>query len=117
METVKKNKHSDVIRRWEGNPIITLDDVPFRCSDICNAAAVKFKDEYILLITIENMNGRKSLYKAKSKDGYRFKVVSKPFISRSMKTRSRNVRAMILQEIVTPSSGSSSSSVGVISSP
>lgn len=83
MKTGKKNKQNDVIHRWEGNPIITLDDVPFRCSDICNAAAVKFQGEYILLLTIENMEGRKSLYLARSKDGYRFKVANKPFISSS----------------------------------
>lgn len=86
MKNVKKKKQVDLIHRWEGNPIITIDDIPFSCSDICNAAAVKFNDEYILLITIENMEGKKSIYLAKSKDGYRFNVDSKPFISISLET-------------------------------
>ncbi len=78
---MKRKKQWDVVHRWEGNPIIGLDDIPFRCSDICNAAAVKFNNEYILLLTIENMNGRKNLYMAKSRDGYRFKVDATPFIA------------------------------------
>ena len=78
---MQKNRQRDIIHRWEGNPIITLDDLSFRCADICNAAAVKFDDIYLLLITIEDLRGIKSLYIARSHDGYRFSVDDKPFIT------------------------------------
>ena len=87
MKTIRRNRQRDVIYRWEGNPIITFDDIPFSCSDICNAAAVKYNNQYYLLITIENMNGRKSLYMAKSHDKYHFKVDNKPFITGSKEDR------------------------------
>ena len=48
----------DIIHRWEGNPIITIEDLSFRCMDICNAGAVKVADQYILLLTIQNLEGR-----------------------------------------------------------
>ncbi|MBW2664493.1 MAG: glycosidase [Deltaproteobacteria bacterium] len=73
----------DIIRRWKDNPIITLSDLPFPASDICNAGAVKFRGMYFLLITIENLSGQKSLYIAKSKDGLCFEVDEKPFMEPS----------------------------------
>jgi len=38
---MRKKFSYDIVHRWEGNPIITIDDLPFRCIDICNAGAVK----------------------------------------------------------------------------
>ncbi len=71
-------KRRDVIHRWEGNPIITMEDIPFHCSDITNAGAVKVGDSYILILTIFGLDGKAGLYLAKSKDGYRFKVNETP---------------------------------------
>ncbi|NOY76152.1 MAG: glycosidase [Kiritimatiellaeota bacterium] len=83
MKRKHKYQHKDVARRWEGNPVITLNDLPFRCSDICNAAAVKFNGEFLLLLTIEHLVGRKSLHLAKSLDGYHFSVEAEPLIAPS----------------------------------
>ncbi len=33
----------DILKRWERNPIIKLEDIPFRCNAVFNGAAVKFK--------------------------------------------------------------------------
>ncbi|HUW19177.1 MAG TPA: hypothetical protein VMW16_07745 [Sedimentisphaerales bacterium] len=33
----------DVIRRWEGNPLLTLEDIPFPCNTVFNAACAKTK--------------------------------------------------------------------------
>ena len=32
----------DVIRRWEGNPMITIEDIPFPCNTVFNAACAKY---------------------------------------------------------------------------
>ena len=71
----------DIIHRWEENPIITIEDLSFRCMDICNAGAVKVADQYILLLTIQNLEGRYSIYCAQSRDGYHFEVGDRPFLS------------------------------------
>jgi len=78
-----QKKQPDIICRWKDNPIITISDLPFPALDICNAGAVKFNDIYLLLVTIENLSGQKSLYIAKSKDGLCFNVDKEPFMEPS----------------------------------
>ncbi len=57
-----KKKHPDIIYRFKGNPVITMDDLSFRAADICNAGAVKIDDIYLLLVAIESLKGhRKSV--------------------------------------------------------
>ena len=73
----------DVIHRYTGNPLITIEDVAFRCSDIWNAGVVRFRDEYLLLLTVETLEGLGSIYLARGKDGYHFSVESAPFMTAS----------------------------------
>lgn len=68
----------DVIHRWEGNPIVTLDDIPFRCNTVFNAGAIKFGSEYLLLIRVEDLRGRSIFALARSEDGCRFVVDPEP---------------------------------------
>lgn len=68
----------DVIHRWEGNPIIPLEGIPFRCNTVFNAAAVKCDGQYLLLIRIEDLQGRSIFALARSEDGYRFAVEPQP---------------------------------------
>lgn len=49
---MSKKRHADIIYRFKGNPVITMDDLSFRASDICNAGAVKIDDTYLLLVTV-----------------------------------------------------------------
>ena len=79
----KKKIHHDIVKRWEGNPMIVIEDLSFKCNDILNASAFKIKDEYVLLITIENLDGSYSIYPAKSADGYDFDIADKPILERS----------------------------------
>jgi beta-1,4-mannooligosaccharide/beta-1,4-mannosyl-N-acetylglucosamine phosphorylase len=74
-------KQLDVVHRWEGNPIITNDDLPPSCRDIYNCAAVKFKETYLLLIDIEDPKGQQAIFIGRSGDGYHFKIDEKPFLS------------------------------------
>jgi predicted GH43/DUF377 family glycosyl hydrolase len=68
----------DVIHRWEGNPIVQLEDIPFRCNTVFNAAAVKIADQYLLLVRVEDQRGRSIFALARSEDGYRFVVDPEP---------------------------------------
>ncbi len=73
----------DIVHRWKGNPIITIDDLSFQCADIRNAAAVKVGGEYILLLTIQSLEGFYLIYHASSTDGYYFEVNDQPFMAPS----------------------------------
>ena len=74
----------DVIHRWEGNPIISLEDIPFGCNTVFNAAAVKVERVYLLLVRVEDKRGRSIFTIARSEDGYRFVADSDPVMSPSL---------------------------------
>ncbi len=62
----------DVVHRWEGNPLITLEDIPFPCNTVFNAACAKYQGGYILLLRVEDLTGRSVFALARSDDGYHF---------------------------------------------
>jgi len=64
----------DIVHRWEGNPVITVEDIPFRCNSVFNAAAAMYKGEYILLLRVEDLLGRSVFALARSENGYHFSV-------------------------------------------
>lgn len=68
----------NMVDRYPGNPIITLESLPFACNTVFNAGAVKMGDEYILMLRVENLRGRSVFVIARSCDGYSFTVDSAP---------------------------------------
>ncbi|HIJ64590.1 MAG TPA: glycosidase [Candidatus Hydrogenedentes bacterium] len=70
----------DIFHRWEGNPALTLADIPFRCNTVFNGTPVKRGDEYLLLLRIEGQQGYSFFALAKSRDGFRFDVEEKPVL-------------------------------------
>ncbi|UCG07041.1 MAG: glycoside hydrolase family 130 protein [Desulfobacterales bacterium] len=70
-------------KRYEKNPILCSDDVPYPCNTVFNAAAYKFQNQYLLLLRIEDLKGHSHLTLAHSDDGYQFKVDSQPWITPS----------------------------------
>jgi predicted GH43/DUF377 family glycosyl hydrolase len=66
--------------KHDKNPIIRREDVPYPCNTVFNAAACRYKDEYILLLRIEDLAGRSHLTLARSKDGVDFAIDEKPWI-------------------------------------
>ncbi len=70
-----------VINKYQNNPILTKEHVPFKVNSIFNPGAVKFNNKYILICRIEMPNGRSSLVKAVSDDGYTFTVDVKPILT------------------------------------
>lgn len=73
----------DVVERWHKNPIITLENVPFPCNTVFNAAAVKHCDEYLLLMRVEDLAGRSIFVLARSDDGLHFSVDPSPVMEPS----------------------------------
>jgi predicted GH43/DUF377 family glycosyl hydrolase len=73
----------DVIRRYQDNPLIKIEDLPRACSDIWNAGVIRFGGEYLLLLTVETLEGLGSIYLARGTDGYDFLVEPEPFMTAS----------------------------------
>lgn len=69
-----------IIERYKNNPILTKDDVPYPVATVHNAAAVKYKNKYIMIFRSHKLNGRSILGKAESADGFNFKVDNEPFM-------------------------------------
>ncbi len=69
------------IIKYDKNPILVKEDVPFKVNSIFNSGAVKMGDEYILLTRVEMPTGRSSFLLARSKDGVKFKTESKPCLT------------------------------------
>jgi predicted GH43/DUF377 family glycosyl hydrolase len=74
----------DIVHRWEGNPIITLEDIPYNCNTVFNAAVIKCPhkiechSKYMMLMRVENLKGHSVFLRAKSDDGYHFKIDEQP---------------------------------------
>jgi predicted GH43/DUF377 family glycosyl hydrolase len=69
-----------VIKRYEGNPILTKENIPYEVATVHNAGAVKYKDKYILLFRSHLLNGRSIIGLAESNDGFDFSVREEPFM-------------------------------------
>jgi len=68
----------NIVERFPGNPVITLESVPFPCNTVFNTASVKMGDEYILLLRVENLRGHSVFVIARSSDGFSFTVDPAP---------------------------------------
>ncbi len=73
-----KKRGPDLLHRWEGNPILTIEDIPFRCNTVFNGSPVKIDDEYLILLRVEGQQGYSLLALARGDDGYHFEVDPEP---------------------------------------
>lgn len=72
-----------IVKRYEKNPILTKDDVPYQVATVHNAGMTKYDGKYIMLFRSHLHNGRSIIGLAKSTDGYNFEVESEPFLTPS----------------------------------
>jgi len=79
-KALRRNYRRDIIRRWEGNPCIRIEELPFPALDICNAGVVKLDGKYILLLTVVALDGKERVFRAESVDGYYFNVEKEPVL-------------------------------------
>ena len=70
-----------LIKRYNKNPILTKDDVPYPVATVHNAGIVKFRNRYMMIFRSHQLNGRSILGLAESDDGYNFRVNEKPFMT------------------------------------
>ena len=75
-------KGRDIISRSCKNPLISLSDLPFQAGDIWNAGVVRFEGKYLMLFTVEELEGYCSIYRADSADGEEFTIDAEPFMVR-----------------------------------
>jgi predicted GH43/DUF377 family glycosyl hydrolase len=73
-----RTRGRDLLHRWEGNPIVALENVPYRCNTVFNGTPVKFGDKYLLLLRVEGRQGYSFLCLARSDDGFNFTVDKQP---------------------------------------
>ena len=73
-----RNQCRDLLRRWECNPIITLENVPYHCNTVFNGTPVKFSGMYLLLLRVEGQQGYSFFCLARSEDGFHFSVDEQP---------------------------------------
>jgi len=71
-----------MLKRYEGNPILTAQDFPRPVNSVFNAGAVKHGDEYILLNRVEDLEGISCLWAARSRDGIHFTPDPEPAMVR-----------------------------------
>lgn len=79
-------KSSPVIKRFEGNPILSAKDVPYKSDLVFNAGVTKYQGKYVMVFRNDygydgkNFEGT-NLGIAFSDDGIKWKVREKPFLS------------------------------------
>jgi len=77
-----KKKFEELFKRYEENPILTSEDWPYKAASVFNPGAIKFNDEFLLLVRVEDMQGYSHLTIAKSKNGKRnWQIDSKPTLA------------------------------------
>jgi predicted GH43/DUF377 family glycosyl hydrolase len=70
----------DIVHRWEGNPLIVLEDLDFMCSDIWSAGVASHEGDLILLVTIEHLAGHQSIHLARADEKGKVHVEETPFL-------------------------------------
>lgn len=68
----------DLLHRWEGNPAISLEDVPFRANTVFNGTPIVRDDGIYMLLRVEGQRGYSFFALARSTDGLRFTLDDKP---------------------------------------
>ncbi|UCG25673.1 MAG: glycoside hydrolase family 130 protein [Chloroflexota bacterium] len=67
-----------LLRRYEGNPILTAADFPRPVNSVFNAAVTTYRGQTILLNRVEDLTGSSSLWLARSDDGIHFTPEPEP---------------------------------------
>lgn len=71
----------EIVKRYEGNPILTKKDIPYPVETVHNAGVTRFNNKFVMLFRSHLRNGRSVIGYAESADGYHFSVRDEPFIT------------------------------------
>jgi predicted GH43/DUF377 family glycosyl hydrolase len=69
-----------VIKRYDSNPILTKDDIPYPVETVHNAGITRYDDRIIMLFRSHLRSGRSIIGIAESVDGFKFTVGQAPFM-------------------------------------
>ncbi|MCJ7692673.1 MAG: glycoside hydrolase family 130 protein [Sedimentisphaerales bacterium] len=69
-----------LVTRYQGNPILTKNDIPYSVETVHNAGVTKFDGRYIMLFRSHLATGRSIIGLAQSDDGFKFKAAPEPFM-------------------------------------
>ena len=72
---------SEYVRRYQGNPVLTKDDIPYPVETVHNAGVAKLEGRYVMLFRSHLATGRSIIGLAESDDGLNFKVRPEPFMT------------------------------------
>lgn len=73
---------NEIFERCKYNPIITVRHMPYLCQAVFNPAATMVGDETLLVLRVEDLEGKSHLTVARSKDGMtEWRIESEPLIS------------------------------------
>ncbi len=76
----------EFVTRYDGNPILTRDDVPYAVETVHNAGVTRFDGRYVMLFRSHLATGRSIIGIAESEDGFNFKPRPEPFMLPSGET-------------------------------
>jgi predicted GH43/DUF377 family glycosyl hydrolase len=76
----RKGSDRDIVHRWEGNPLISIEDVGFQCADLRSTGVATVGTELILLVTIEHLAGFHSVHLARRDRKGSFHIDEEPFL-------------------------------------
>ncbi len=68
------------VKRYQENPILTKDDIPYPVETVHNAGMVKYGGKYVMLFRSHRRNGRSIIGLAESDNGFDFTARPEPFI-------------------------------------
>lgn len=74
----KERTGQDLLHRWEGNPIITVEDMPFPCNTVFNGTPMVVDDGVYLLLRVEGLHGYSFFALARSEEGLHFVIDEEP---------------------------------------
>src|SRR4030042_1552225 len=72
-----------LVSRYECNPLLTKDDIPYPVQTVHKAGVTKYDRRYIMLFRSRLDTGRSIIGLAESEDGYNCKARPKPFMTPS----------------------------------
>ena len=72
----------DVVKRYEGNPILTPEDVPYDCRQVYNSSVARTDDGYVMVLRIDQHRPEPYLFLglARSVDGLNWTVEAEPLM-------------------------------------
>lgn len=72
----------ELFHRYQGNPLMTFRDIPYPANTVFNPGVARVGDEVLLLLRVEDLEGRSHLTVARSSDGVaNWRIEDRPLLA------------------------------------